>query len=725
MKCYFTIIFFGFIHLLAAQHTLNGIVLDSFFNNPISNVNIYVPSLNMSTTTDKNGSFTLRNLPNKKVKIAISISGFKSKIITVNKSVHALKIILESVAETLDNVIVSLPFNNLQSQNVMKVEHQDMKKLKEFGSNTLLNSISKIAGVDQISTGLSIGKPVIRGLSGNRILIYSQGLRLENINFGDEQGIGINEAGIESVEIIKGPASLLYGSDAIGGVLYFNNEKFANTNKTNTEISEKYFNNTNGFNTSVMIKSSGRKLKFIGRATYDTHEDYKIPAGDKVTNSRYQEKDYKIGIGFNNDLFSSTLRYNYNNRNLGIIEHGIAEQTNNRTPDFPRILVENQIISLHNQVFFKKSKIDANLGYLYNNFSDFEETDLASSQLLVNTYNYDLKYYFPEYKGLETIIGIQGMQQKNKNKVVGEILIPNATIQDYGVLSTANYHWKNNSIQTGLRFDTRKINIKTIKINKVFNSFNASLGYKSKLFKNITSRVNIATGYRAPTIAELAADGFHSGINQYEKGNRNLKSEKNLQIDLDIKFNNKQISVFLNGFHNTINQYIYLKPTGNFINQIPLYNYVQEDATLKGGECGFDFHPTKTPWLHILSSYETVIAQEKDGAYLPLIPANKINSTFKAMFDTNTFKNIYFAINYENVFKQNNVSFLETASKAYNLLNLSFGNSLKTENFNLHFNFSINNVLDTKYISHLSKLKINNIPNQGRNISVGVDIKIH
>lgn len=724
MKHYFTLILLGFIHFITAQHTIKGIILDDFFKNPIPNVEIYAPELHKSVTTNSNGIFILKDLPNRKIKLVISASGFKTKTLNIDKSNYALKIILEAIETSLDELIISLPFNKLQSQNVMKVAHQDIQSLKEMGSNTLIDGIANLPGVDQISTGISISKPVIRGLSGNRVLTYLQGVRLENLQFGDEYGLGINQAGIESVEIIKGPASLLYGSDAIGGVLYFTNEKFADINKTNGEISEKYSANTDGYNTSAMFRTSGDKLKIIGRATYETHKDYKIAKGNKVTNTRYKEKDYKVGIGYSNNKFSSTLRYNYNDRNLGINENGIAEQTDSRDPDLPRLLVKNHIISLHNQFFFKKSKIDANFGYLYNDFSDFEYSNTASSQLLLETYNFDLKYHFPKFKGLETIIGIQGMQQNNRNKITGEILIPNADIQDYGVLTTANYQWNKNVIQAGVRFDNRDIKVQTIDVDKKFNSFNASLGYKTKLLKHTILRLNVATGYRAPNLAELASDGFHDGTNRYEIGTPDLKNEQNIQTDLNLTFNNGHVEFFTNGFYNIINQYIYLSPTNALINNIPVFNYIQEDASLLGGEFGFNYHPKKIDWLHLQSNYEMVVAQENDGAYLPLTPADKINTTIKTVFDKNSFKDIYFLINLQNVFKQTNVGPFETVSNGYNLLNLGFGSSLLLENLTMNFYLNANNVLDTKYISHLSRLKINSIPNQGRNISIGLDIKL-
>ena len=216
--------------------------------------------------------------------------------------------------------ISSNAFNKIQSQNVMKIEHKTIKELQQKGAATLMEGLASIPGVAQVSTGTSIGKPVIRGLSGNRVLVYTQGVRLENQQFGEEHGLGLSDSGIESVEVIKGPASLLYGSDALGGVLYFNPEKFAKPNSYSADFSQKYFSNTQGSNTSFGLKSSSNNWKFLIRGGYNNHGDYKIPNDSLVTNTRFEEADVKTAIGFSNSKFATVLRYNLNNLNLGIPE---------------------------------------------------------------------------------------------------------------------------------------------------------------------------------------------------------------------------------------------------------------------------------------------------------------------------------------------------------------------------------------------------------------------
>ena len=266
MKKIILALFVGFSALLNAQNKISGTITNKE-NQPLTGVAIFVPDLHKSSSTDENGNYSINNIPLGNIRIVFLTLGFgtQNKTITVQNGENKLDIILEATAFQMDEVIVATAFNKLQSQNVMKVEHESMKSLQQKGTATLIEGLATIPGVSQVSTGTSIGKPVIRGLSGNRVLVYSQGVRLENQQFGDEHGLGLNDAGVESVEVIKGPASLLYGSDALGGVLYFNPEKFAKTNTFQGDFSQKLFSNTLGSNSTLGLKTSTENWKFLVR----------------------------------------------------------------------------------------------------------------------------------------------------------------------------------------------------------------------------------------------------------------------------------------------------------------------------------------------------------------------------------------------------------------------------------------------------------------------------
>ncbi len=716
-----------------AQSTLKGAVTDENGNPLLST--IYIPSLEKGTATQTDGTYTVTQLPNGTYTVICSSLGYATqsiKLVFQDNDTIVQNIILKESAVEMEAVILSTPFHKLQTDNVMKVERLNTEFLATSGALNLSEGISNLAGVSTISTGTGIGKPVIRGLSSNRVLTYVQGVRLENQQFGSEHGLGINGAGIESVEVIKGPASLLYGSDALGGVLYLNPESFAASGELSADASTGYFSNTQGIAGNAGLKTSGERFKFLLRAAYTSHADYKTGDDLRVTNSRYNDYDLKSGFRFQNSNLKSTVRYNYNRANIGIPET-IASQTTSRDLLLPFQEIDNHIVSWANTLFFRKSSVDATFGYTFNDRREFEDSEEAAAlQLKLNTFSYDIKYNLPELGKFETIVGVQGMFQKNKN-FGEEILIPNAEKADFGIFATSHYHLDNIDFQGGLRLDTRSITTEAARdpmdfnfipaLDRNFTSFNAALGAKVDISENLLARINVASGFRAPNLAELTSSGVHAGTNRYEIGDPGLDNEQNLQTDVSLEFRNEHFEIFANGFYNKVNNYIYITPTGAVLEDNFVFNYVQNDAALYGGEFSFHLHPHPLDWLHFESSFETVTGKLKDGGDLALIPANNLRNTLN--FDLKKgqlLKESSAFMTLQNTFDQNRVSEYETPSKGYDLLSAGVKTQLDWDKIAFRLAFSVTNLTNETYIPHLSRLKVDQISSIGRNYAVNVKV---
>ena len=732
-----------------SQNIISGHVFDSATKGNLVFANVYFPELEKGTSTDENGFFLLSNLPHGKYNLIVSLLGYKTNSLEVliSEDNNTITIYLEPSVVEMDEVIISTPFHQLQGDNVMKVEQETISNLKILGAPTLSQGITNIPGVDMVSTGNSIGKPVIRGLSSNRVLVYAQGVRLENQQFGAEHGLGLNDSGIESVEVIKGPASLLYGSDALGGVLYLNPERFASANSANSDVNLNYFSNTEGKSANLGYKQSSDEFKFLIRGSFAEHADYKT-RDYRVTNTRFNEKDLKIGLGYQKTKFKNDFRYNINSSQLGIPEE-IGIQTTHTKPLLPYQDLNNHIFSNKTSIFLKKSILKINLGYTYNDRKEFEEhhhdedeeededmheehenEDLeAALHMKLKTFNYDVKYYLPQTGKFETIVGVQGMNQTNSN-YGEELLIPDATTNDLGILATSHIHFEKLAFQLGARFDNRTIDANLIeneleKLNKSFNSFNGALGVKVDFTDKFVSRLNIASGFRAPNLAELTSYGTHEGTNRFEIGNIELKNEQNIQTDLSIEYGNQHLEIFINGFYNSINNYIFLSPNGEIINDDPVYAYLQEDANLYGGEIGLHIHPHPLDWLHLESTFETVTGKLNKNKYLPLIPANNLNNILRVEFGSkNWIQNGFAFLRVNTTFNQENVDQFETTTEGYTLIDLGFGGEFKLFNNTLNLNISGTNLTDKEYISHLSRLKPDGIFNMGRSINFGLNYEL-
>ena len=749
MKFNFLILFLGFNLIITAQQTLSGTITNTK-NEPLFGVDVYVEDLQKGTSTNAIGYYQLTNLPSIPVKITIAFIGYETqtKIINLNGNDTIFNFQLKEAIFKMDEIIISTPFNKLQSENVIKVERATIQQLKNKGAVTLIEGISSISGVSQVSTGIGIGKPVIRGLRGSRVLVYTQGVKLENQQFGDEHGLGVDESSIESIEVIKGPASLLYGSDALGGILYFNPLKFAETNTIDFNFNQKYFSNTQGYKTTFGMKKTFDSWKILLNGSHNAHSDYKIPTKTRISNTRFNETIFNASLGFDNNLISSALRFNLNTTKVGIPEE-MEIQNNNKEPFFPYQDLKNKMVSLHTLFFLTNSKISTTFGYTSNERKEFEEhqhemgeviddsdPSHPSLDLTLNTFSYDIKWHLPKLKKVETIIGIQGMHQTNEN-FGEEILIPNAKTDDFGIFLIGSHDWDENTVQGGIRYDTR--NIATEKhiithddeehifdaLEKSYENITASLGYKTTCFKKITGRVNVASGFKAPNLAELTSNGVHHGSNRFEIGNNELKIEQNFQTDLSLEFNTDHFEVYTNGFINYINDYIFISPTGELEEDNFIFKYIQDDAKLYGGEFGMHLHPHPFDWFHINSNFEFVIGKQNNGNYLPLIPANKLSNTFRVEYNnTKWLKNGFISFTVENFFHQNKISQFETSSNNYNLINLNLGGNLTFSKIQIDVNLNVNNLFNTEYISHLSRLKADGIPNIGRNFIASLSFSL-
>ncbi|MDT0676841.1 TonB-dependent receptor [Autumnicola musiva] len=733
-----------------AQNELSGSVMDAETGEPVFSANVYFPQLDKGTVTDLDGNFTFKNLPEGNYNLLISSIGYSSFSRDIRIPSEALEFQISPSAIEMEEVIISTPFHQLQSENVMKVERESVSELNRKGAVTLADGITQIAGVESLTTGVGIGKPVIRGLSSNRVLVYTQGVRLENQQYGDEHGLGISSKGIGSVEVIKGPASLLYGSDAIGGVLYLNPESYASANNTQAEFSGDYFSNTLGYQGSAMAKTSGEKLKFLARGSYAAHSDYETGDGQRVTNTRFNEKDLKAGIGYQDSKYKADLRYNYNRSNIGIPEEIGVQNTDKELHLLPYQEIDNHIVSLENRLFLPNSSLDLKVGYQFNNRKEFEdhhhdeeghdeeeehqehEEELPGEhpalEMHLETLSYNLKYNLPETGNFETIFGVQGMHQTNSN-FGEEILIPDAETVDFGIFGTTHYHLENWDFQGGIRYDKRSLKSISYEsaegtatgLDRNFNSLNGAFGIKYQPLKKFAVRLNLASGFRAPNLAELTSNGTHNGANRYEVGNASLSNEQNFQVDLSLEWRNRHFEAFANAFHNSINDYIFISPSEDVIDGEQVFYYFQDNANLYGGELGFHLHPHPLDWLHFESSFETVTGKLSSDEYLPLIPANSLTNTFRVEFEEEGFfQNKYAFLRLRSVFDKKNINIFESETEGYNLLGAGFGGKVNLGGSMVEINISGNNLLNKDYISHLSRLKQDNISNIGRNIMVSL-----
>ena len=294
-----------------------------------------------------------------------------------------------------------------------------------------------------------------------------------------------------------------------------------------------------------------------------------------------------------------------------------------------------------------------------------------------------------------------------------EILVPDANFTDLGAFSTLKGTFNLWNIQAGARYDQRNITeTKSNGFDKTFNGINYSAGI-SRSSKKLTTRLNASTGFRPPHISELLANGVHHATMQYLIGDRSFISERANQIDfyLGTHFDHLEIAY---PFVNQINNYIYKSPTGqaDSASTLDIFEMNQTDVIFYGGDIAMHYHPHMAHWLHLESNLSLLSTDEN----LPFIPQNRLNNGIKIeLKGENKLRINSLSAQYVHFFAQNNVATYETKSSAYQLINLGCTGSISPK-YQINYSLGVNNLLNVRYIDHLSRLKTYEIPNPGRNI---------
>jgi len=725
------------LHITNAQNTISGKVSDQN-GNPVVGANVFLSEQNKGTATGPNGVYRIDNLPNGKVKIQFSFVGFRTEIKTIvlHESSIVLNIILNETPIESQEVVITGGYVSSQHENAVKIDILRSREITLSGTPNFMEALTRVPGVDMIAKGQGVSKPVIRGLSMNDILVMNNGVRIENYQFSENHPLGVDDNNMDKVEIIKGPASLLYGSDAIGGVINFIKEKPAPTGTILGDYRTQLHSNTLGLNNSLGIKGASEHIVAGFQVGNKTHADYRQGGGDFVPNSRFNEWSVNVNTGYTGMLGTFKLFYDYLKQRLGMtvppVKALVLEQ--GRETEIWYQDLEHQLLSSQNMLYVDEFKWEINVAY--QNALRKLQTTLAVPfvEMNLNTITYESKLYFPTDEKTEYIVGLQGMWQNNRNRNNrASQFLPDADVNNLGFLGLAQFTFFTKlKLQGGLRYDMYKTETFALgtdgtgsyhaPVSRDFTSINGSIGATYNFSDKLLLRANVAKAYRVPNISELTSNGMHG--ERYEIGRENLNPETAYEIDISIHYHGEYLSFDLAGFQNHIQNYIFISPTSDTtVSGVSIYRFSQTNANLFGGEAGLHFHPKSTPWLHIQATYSTVIGRQQNGNYLPFIPAQKFRYEVRGESEAIGFLlNPNITISALSVLKQDYPSPFEASTDDYTLLNAGLSADIKVSNQYLNIGLSVNNIFDTKYFDHLSTLKPMNYYNQGRNMSFSLKI---
>jgi iron complex outermembrane recepter protein len=761
-KTYFLFLYFTLLNAFIVQgqecsFTLRGKVLHEENNEPIPSAHIWIPELEMGTLSDWNGNFRISGLCTADFTLQISYLGHKNYLEKISLK-NNLSLTVRLVGEHID--LDQVDIHGHQEAVITTTSVSSIKGLDlELKNGESLSEILKfLPGINTISSGSTISKPVIHGLHSNRILILNNGIRLEGQQWGLEHAPEIDPFLANEITVIKGAETVRFGSDAMGGVILVNPSPLPLKPGIQRKINS--VGSSNGRGLAINGEMSQGSSIIPGLA-------YRLQASSKMNGNVQSPNYYQVNTGLRESSISSTLGYNTHKIGtevyfshfqsnigilnashtgnlsdlLGIIENGRPFEDGSFRYDIlnPSQNVNHQLLKLKSHYHLKEGlKMNLQYGFQRNNRKEFDRrrsnlNDRPSLNLELFTNTIDLNLDHITGKNWNGMLGLSVMQQANSNIPGTGVtpLIPNYALLNLGFFAIQKYIKGPLELEAGLRFDNRNVSTSRFisreleKSSFKFTNFSGFLGGVYAISPSLTFNSNVGTAWRPPNINELFSQGLHHGVAAFEIGNPNLKSERSLKWVNTLQIIRPRFRAEITGYSNSILDYIYLSPTPNQIVSLRgtfnVFEYLQTNAIFYGMDFMMDYDLNNK--IELSSKGSMVRAMDTSNqVFLPFIPADQIeNKIHFKLFSKDSHKDFSFYVANLLVAKQlREPEFdLSPAPPAYSLWNMGF--RLSTQN-NISFNLQVNNLFDKEYKDYMNRFRFFT-HEMGRNILLKINYK--
>jgi iron complex outermembrane receptor protein len=743
------IVLFSQLCLAQQPFLIEGKIMDQ--TGPIPFATVLIKNSSIGTQADENGLFKLQTSL-KTATIDVQAIGYQpySKMISFEKTETIfIEIHLQTAPHELNAILIIDKQSGLTRRTPYALTQVDMQYISQSSNaGGIAGVLKELPGISGAELGPGIVKPFIRGLGFSRVVTLYQNNKLENHQWGQDHGLGLNSLGVKSVDIIKGPASILYGSGAIGGVLIIkDDEPYLTTENFTGSVGATFNSTSNGFrNYGSLGKKFQNNLFVAVDAAYENHADYKNGENRLIGNSRFNYSALRLHTGIDKENYKNKLSFTYQKQNLGIIEDTEMEETlattrNDRSMQLPFQEVSDYLISFSEERLHEKFQTFLHLSHHFNDRNeiedDFDEIDLGIKQH--HTFFTGRISFFPESEFTHTL-GVQASLINTSNKdEAEEILIPDARTSDFGVYYLGSKQIEKFYLQGGLRFDYRNVqalansqalidygfilpgNPQNRKLTTTFSGLTGSLGVSYRINLRHQLKLNTSTGFRAPDLAELFSNGPHPGTSRFEVGNANFKREQSLQTDLTYTFTNNSLRLGASLYVNDISNYIFFINTGEIRPEdgLEIWEFQQENALLYGTEWEVTYRPFQNDDLKLRATAALVRGELKDqNENLTFIPADQygFDLGYKPFFSKRTL--LTAGVNHTT--KQNRPGFNEMSTPDYTLVHTGLSHDFIFEKGTLNTSLQVRNLLNTNYFDHLSILRAFEITNPGRNLQIAV-----
>jgi iron complex outermembrane recepter protein len=811
---------------LKAQNQLSGSVDELTGKIPLKSARIVIPDLHVSALSDSLGQYEFRNIPGGTYLVEVSAPGYATKIETIYirgamRKDYLLDLSGTALKEAIVTGVIAATDKHKTPISITSVNYED---LLENSSTNVIDAIAKIPGVSAMTDGQSISKPVIRGLGYNRVLTINDGVEQVDQVWFDEFGIEADPDAVNKYEIIKGPASLAYGSDAIAGVINLIPEQPLPEGQTRGDVLFNYQSNNGLVNNMFHLAGTKNGISWSARVDNTMAHAYQNPNDGYVLNSQFNDFNADGTIGLHRRWGYTQIHASYFDMKTGIVDgtrdsaSGVMERqvaypdlnggaptyeipTHQEQTSYTPFVINQRIrhtkLVWDNGIAAGEGRIKAIFSWQKNQRQETNDPTIPNTPDIYyssNAATYDLRYNSPQMGGFNISAGTNGVYQSSQS--LGTLmLIPNYHFFEIGGFAIANEKIGDLNINGGLRYDTRAFSGIDHWVDSTtqapvnpdaqnafhefpgftshFSGVSFSIGGTYNFEKNLYVKANIARGWRAPNVAECAANGVHDGTVVYEIGDNTLKPETSLEEDIAFGLNSKDLDFELDLFNNRINDFIYARGLksvfgGDSINNslnaaglgaAPVYKYTQGQAQLYGGEVTLNIHPPAISWVELSVTashvYGSLLKAPDSTKFLPFVPPTRITADLRFPVSRigKTIKNGYFKVGMLDCFEQKDIyqqyaiynglstaltpfeyAASTSATKGYVLFNAGAGGDIISNGKTIFKLYLIaNNLFNTAYIDYMSRFKyypVNyttgrvGVFNMGRNISFKIVIPI-
>lgn len=716
------------------SYLLSGIITDSNTGEPISFAYVHIEELNRTAVADADGRYEIKNVPAGNFTLSIHRIGYRTQTqeISIKEADEVVNIQLRPTVLGSQSVDVVGAQENLEGSNL---EHASKKvfgsDLRRNLGNTLSQTLSNLAGFDERKMGSAPGRPVIRGLGDERVLILQDGIRSGDVSAqSSDHAVTIDPISAQEVEIARGPQALAYGANAIGGVINVVRNQIETTvpSKTTGSVTlngESVSTGVSGaIDATIPYKDFALSLNLNGRIA----NDIGTPLGN-VDNTYYKSTNDAIGLswvknwGYLGAAFSTYIN-----------NYGIPPDPNGH-PNGVDIEMEKFQYDIKSEILVRNNFIDVlESDFSIKNYThkEIESNGSLGTQFGLVTTNAEVKAKHNALGFLDK--GTFGVWGELEDYAVIGASTPDANSYKIGAYIIEEKDINKLHLEAGLRFDwvlnqpvenDPNSNIGNIR-ERSFPALSSSVAAIYSIGKGFSAGTSLLHSFRAPSLEELYSEGPHLASYSYEIGNPDLDPERGLAKELFIRYQSEKATAEAAVFHNEFSNYLYARDTGQRNNRRPdlnNYQFVGTEALLYGAEFSGEFQVLRNFVVDASLSYtigqrnvseseQQTTGYDGDTRPLPQIPPFKIKSSLK--YATGRFE-IGSRVRYSA--KQDRTGEFETPTESYILLDAFSQYRLEGDNLMHTFSLNINNLLNTEYYDHLSRIK-DLRPQPGINVSL-------